>query len=67
MNQPARVLLALSGLCLVLVSVISADFDDTITAREVEQTVRDIETAVAREFPLVTRVYVRPLDPRDAA
>ena len=51
----------------MVVTVISADFEDTITAREVEQTVRDIEAAVAREFPLVTRVYVRPLDPRDAA
>ncbi len=45
----------------MVVSVISADFDDAITAREVEQTVRDIETAVARQFPVVTRVYVRPM------
>lgn len=51
----------------MVVSVISADFEDTISAREVEQAVRDIEAAVARTFPLVTRVYVRPLDPRDAA
>ncbi len=46
----------------MVVSVISADFEDTITAREVEQTVRDIEAAVAAQFPLVTRVYVRPVD-----
>ena len=46
----------------MVVSVISADFDDAITAREVEQAVRDIEQAVARQFPVVTRVYVRPLD-----
>lgn len=46
----------------MVVSVISADFDDAITAREVEQTVRDIEQAIAREFPVVTRVYVRPVD-----
>jgi len=45
----------------MVVTVISADFDDAITAREVEQTVRDIETAVAGQFPVVTRVYVRPL------
>ena len=45
----------------MVVSVISADFDDTITARDVEQTVRDIEQAVARQFPVVTRVYVRPV------
>ncbi|MDE2436112.1 MAG: cation diffusion facilitator family transporter [Sphingomonadales bacterium] len=47
----------------MVVSVISVDFEDTITAREVEQTVRDIEADVARRFPVVTRVYVRPLDP----
>lgn len=46
----------------MVLSVISADFDDMISAREVEQTVRDIETAVAHSFPVVTRVYVRPLD-----
>ncbi|MEQ1541511.1 MAG: cation diffusion facilitator family transporter [Novosphingobium sp.] len=50
----------------MVVSVISADFDDGITAREVEQTVRDIEAAVATQFPIVTRVYVRPLDPSAA-
>ena len=43
-----------------VVSVISADFEDDITAREIEQTVRDIEAEVARNFPVVTRVYVRP-------
>ena len=46
----------------MVISVISADFEDTITAQAVEQTVRDIETAVAGQFPVVTRVYVRPLD-----
>lgn len=45
----------------MVVTVISADFDDAITAREVEQTVYDIEAAVAEQFPVVTRVYVRPL------
>ncbi|MEQ1497319.1 MAG: cation diffusion facilitator family transporter [Novosphingobium sp.] len=45
----------------MVVSVISADFEDSITARDVEQTVRDIEAAVARQFPVVTRVYVRPM------
>jgi cation diffusion facilitator family transporter len=45
----------------MVVTVISADFDDAITAREVEQTVFDIEAAVAEQFPVVTRVYVRPL------
>ncbi len=45
----------------MVVSVISADFDDRITARDVEQVVFDIEQAVARQFPVVTRVYVRPV------
>jgi cation diffusion facilitator family transporter len=45
----------------MVVSVISADFDDAISAREVEQIVRDIEAAVASQFPVVTRVYVRPV------
>ncbi len=46
----------------MVVSVIAADFEDTITARDVEMTVRDIEAAVAAQFPVVTRVYVRPVD-----
>ena len=46
----------------MVVAVISADFDDAITAREVEIIVRDIEAAVERTFPTVARVYVRPLD-----
>lgn len=46
----------------MVVTVIAADFEDTITARSVEQTVRDIEQAVAARFPVVTRVYVRPVD-----
>lgn len=44
----------------MVLAVISADFDDTISAAAVEQTVRDIEAAVAAHFPVVTRVYVRP-------
>ena len=42
--------------------IISADFDDTITARDLERTVRDIEVQVAQRYPVVARVYVRPLD-----
>jgi cation diffusion facilitator family transporter len=42
--------------------IISADFDDAITARDVERTVRDIELQVAARFPVVARVFVRPLD-----
>ncbi len=44
-----------------IVAVISADFVDTITAGDVERIVRDIEAAVARDFPVVTRLYVRPV------
>jgi hypothetical protein len=45
----------------VVVAVISADFDDTISARDVEQTVADIEARVGELFPVVARVYIRPL------
>ncbi|MEP7222458.1 MAG: cation diffusion facilitator family transporter [Novosphingobium sp.] len=46
--------------------IISADFDDTITARQVERIVASIEAQVAKDFPIVARVYVRPCDPGDA-
>lgn len=42
--------------------IISADFEDAITARDVERIVLDIETQVAELFPVVARVYVRPRD-----
>ena len=42
--------------------IISADFDNAITARDVERTVRNIERQVAERYPVVARVYVRPLD-----
>ena len=42
--------------------IISADFEDTITARDVERIVLAIETQVAAQFPIVARVYVRPRD-----
>ncbi|MGZ3172095.1 MAG: cation diffusion facilitator family transporter [Croceibacterium sp.] len=44
-----------------IVAIISADFDDAISAREVEQTVADIELTIAGQYPWVTRVYIRPL------
>ncbi|MEO6152814.1 MAG: cation diffusion facilitator family transporter [Croceibacterium sp.] len=46
----------------MVVAVISADFDDTITARDVEQTVADIEARIAELFPVVARVYIRPME-----
>jgi cation diffusion facilitator family transporter len=44
-----------------IVAIISADFDDAISAGDVERIVRDIEEKVAAEWPAVTRLYVRPV------
>jgi cation diffusion facilitator family transporter len=44
--------------------IISADFDDSISARAVETIVADIERQIAQSFPIVARVYVRPQDQR---
>ena len=44
--------------------IISADFDDSISARAVEGIVADIERQVSENFPIVARVYVRPQDQR---
>jgi cation diffusion facilitator family transporter len=44
-----------------IVAIIDADFDDRITAGDVEKIVRDIEAKVATEFPTITRLYVRPV------
>jgi cation diffusion facilitator family transporter len=49
----------------IVISVIDADFDDELPARDVERIVADIEQAVAARFPVVARVYVRPTH-RDA-
>lgn len=45
----------------MILAVIGIDFDDTISARDVERTVADIEARIAELFPVVTRVYIRPL------
>ena len=45
----------------MILAVIGADFDDTINARDVERTVADIEARIAELFPVVTRVYIRPV------
>lgn len=44
-----------------IVAIIDADFDDDISAGDVERIVRDIEAAVAQRFPVVTRLYIRPV------
>ena len=45
----------------MVVAIISADFDDAISARAVEQTVASIEREISKQFPVVTRVYIRPM------
>jgi cation diffusion facilitator family transporter len=45
----------------MVVVIVSADFEDTITARDVERTVDAIEREIAEKFPVVTRVYIRPM------
>lgn len=45
----------------MVVAIVSADFEDSISARAVEQAVAAIEREVAEKFPVVTRVYVRPM------
>ena len=44
----------------MVTAIISADFDDAISAREVEGIVAEIERQVAAGFPIVARVFVRP-------
>ena len=46
----------------MVTTIISADFEDTMTARDVERIVLDIEHHEAARFPIVARVYVRPRD-----
>jgi cation diffusion facilitator family transporter len=42
--------------------IISADFVDTLAARDVERIVKEIEDGVAASYPIVARVFVRPMD-----
>lgn len=46
----------------MVTALISADFEDTISARAVEGIVAAIEREVAQQFPIVTRVFVQPRD-----
>ena len=50
-----------------ITAMLSVDFDDAISAREVEQMVREIEAEVAQRYPLVTRLYIRPRSERSGA
>ena len=40
--------------------VMSADFDDVITAGDVERIIADIEAKVEQRWPVVKRLYIRP-------
>lgn len=44
----------------MVTAIISADFDDTISARAVEDIVAAIQREVAARFPLVTRLFIEP-------
>ena len=41
-------------------AIISADFDDAISARDVEEAVLGIEQSLAGDYPELKRIYVRP-------
>ena len=41
-------------------AIISADFDDVISARDVEDAVLEIEQSLAADYPELKRIYVRP-------
>jgi len=44
-----------------IVTVIGIDFDDHISAADVERVVRDIEAKIAGDFPVIAQIYVRPM------
>jgi len=51
----------------MVVAIIGVDFEDSISARAVEETVASIEREIAAAFPVVTRVYIRPMGEESAA
>jgi cation diffusion facilitator family transporter len=46
-------------------AMLSVDFDDEITARDVEAIVCGIEVEAAKRFPVIKRLYLRPRSPVD--
>jgi cation diffusion facilitator family transporter len=48
-----------------ITAMLSVDFEDHITAREVERLVCEIERETAEQFPHVRRMYIRPRSPVD--
>ena len=49
-----------------ITAMLSVDFDDDITARDVEALVWGIEVEAASRFPMVRRLFLRPRSPVDA-
>lgn len=47
-------------------AMLSVDFEDGISAREVERLVCEIENEAARSHPIVRRLYIRPRSAADA-
>jgi len=48
-----------------IMAMLSVDFNDGISAREVERLVCEIENQVEAQFPAVRRLYIRPCSPSD--
>jgi len=48
-----------------ITAMLSVDFDDHITARDVEALVWGIEEEAAHRFPMVRRLFIRPRSPVD--
>jgi cation diffusion facilitator family transporter len=48
-----------------ITAMLSVDFDDDITARDVEALVWGIEKEAATHFPMVKRLFIRPRSPVD--
>ena len=47
-------------------AMISVDFDDNISARDVEVLVCEVEKEAEQRFPLIRRLYIRPRSPVSA-
>jgi cation diffusion facilitator family transporter len=48
-----------------ITAMLSVDFEDHISARQVEAIVCAIEKEVAKQYPIVRRLYIRPRSPVD--
>jgi divalent metal cation (Fe/Co/Zn/Cd) transporter len=45
-----------------IVAAMSVDFDNRISAGDVERIIAEIEADVRKQFPTVTRLYIRPVE-----